>query len=122
MFSVLLYTIKFVTWDMVRDFLHWPLWWYTDGLQYTWHRMWRWVMGLHYRIGLGVWIKNWFRPMYAQYDWQGRLISFFFRTLTILFKSVQFLIGLIVYVFLFLLYLLLPIVAVVFLLLQFRAV
>lgn len=122
MFSVLGYTIKFATWDLLRDILRFPAWWYTDGLQLVWHRIFTWIMQLHHRLGLGIWIKNWFKPMYAQYDWQGRLISFFFRTLTILWKSIQFIIALIVYVVLFLVYVILPSLAVVMLLITAGAI
>jgi len=30
-------------------------------------------------VGLRVWLKNLFAPMFGQTDWQGRLISFFMR-------------------------------------------
>ncbi|MEN9558024.1 MAG: hypothetical protein RL141_393 [Candidatus Parcubacteria bacterium] len=37
---------------------------------------------LRYRArayALGIWIRNFFVPMYGQYDWAGRLVSVFMR-------------------------------------------
>ncbi len=56
--------------------------------------------------------------MYAQYDWQGRLISFFFRTVTILFKTVQFFVVFFVFGLMLLVYILAPVTAVIFLILS----
>lgn len=39
-------------------------------------------------LGVLIWIKNIFRPMYGQTDWQGRLISLFIRIVQIIFRSV----------------------------------
>lgn len=39
-------------------------------------------------LGILIWIKNIFRPMYGQTDWQGRLISLFVRIVQIIFRSV----------------------------------
>jgi hypothetical protein len=38
-------------------------------------------------LALLVWIRNIFRPMYAQYDFAGILISFFIRLVQIIFRS-----------------------------------
>ncbi len=38
-------------------------------------------------LALFVWVKNIFRPMYAQTDLAGRLISFFIRLAQIIFRS-----------------------------------
>ena len=39
-------------------------------------------------LALFVWIKNIFRPMYAQYDWAGILISFFVRLFQIIVRGI----------------------------------
>ncbi|PIX12175.1 hypothetical protein COZ73_00770, partial [Candidatus Falkowbacteria bacterium CG_4_8_14_3_um_filter_36_11] len=38
-------------------------------------------------LALLIWIKNIGRPMYGQYDWQGRIISFFMRLIQIIIRS-----------------------------------
>ena len=119
MTSVILHTFKLATWDVLIDIVRFPVWWYTEGLYMMWHKTFGAIMRWQYRLGLGIWIKNWLRPMYAQYDFQGRLLSFFFRTITIIWKSIVFLFGFIFIFITFLVYLLLPFVAVVFLFARF---
>ena len=119
MFTVITHTLKLLTWDLARDILYWPVWWYRGGLKMTWQILFKWIFAWHNRLGVGIWIKNWFKPMYAQYDWQGRIISFFFRTITIIWKSVIFLLGLVVFVLIFLLYIILPLAAAIFLIMSF---
>lgn len=119
MFTIITHTFKLLTWDLARDILYWPVWWYKEGLSMAWHFFLKQLFSWHKRLGVGIWIKNWFKPMYAQYDWQGRLISFFFRTVTIIWKSFLFLLGLLVFSAVFLLYIILPFMAVIFLVISF---
>lgn len=118
MLTVIAHTLKLVTWDLFRDTLRFPLWWYKDGLLLATTTIYRWAFDWHNRLGVGIWIKNWFKPMYAQYDWQGRLISLFFRSLMIIWKSILFLLGLLVFLFIYLLYLVAPLVAIIFFILS----
>ncbi len=113
--SIFIQTFKLFTWDLVQDVFRFPIWWYTDGLVMMWNKTFGAVMRWQYRLGIGIWLKNWFKPMYAQYDWQGRILSFFFRTLTIIWKSIIFLVGFVFIILIFLVYLLLPFVAILFL-------
>lgn len=119
MFAIIANTFKIITIDLLFDIVRWPVWWYSEGLKIAWDKIFTWTFGFQQRIGLSIWLKNWFRPMYGQYDWQGRIISFFFRTITIIFKVAQFLVGFSVFFILFLLYLVLPLIAIVFLVLTF---
>lgn len=65
--------------ETVGSVLQFPFWWYTDGL----FEAARWCMrGLRYRwdsAGLSLWLKNFFVPMYGQYDLSGRIVSVFMR-------------------------------------------
>ena len=70
-----------------KDFLYFPLWWYSVG-------WWRWLVKVGNFIkecgvflGVGVWITNWFVPMYGQNDFASRLISFFIRSVQIIIRS-----------------------------------
>lgn len=64
---------------IILDFLRFPIWWYTEGIR----SVGAWAAGSIRRretaVGLWVWAKNIFVPMYGQRDWQGRLVSFLFR-------------------------------------------
>lgn len=93
--SFIFYTLQILV-ELVWDVLYFPLWWYGRGLVNL-------IVGLiifladkQKALALYVWVKNIFRPMYAQYDWQGMLISFFMRLAQIIFRSVIMLFWLIV--------------------------
>ncbi len=60
-------------------------------------------------LGLDIWIKNLFKPMYGQRDIAGKIISFFMRLFQIIFRSFAFLGFSLFYVLLFLIYLALPV-------------
>jgi len=59
--------------------IRFPFWWYTEGLIEAV----RWcARGLRYRwesAGIMVWVRNFFVPMYGQYDFAGRLVSVVIR-------------------------------------------
>ncbi|MCE9586065.1 hypothetical protein K8R04_01960 [Candidatus Uhrbacteria bacterium] len=59
--------------------IRFPFWWYTEGLIEAA----RWcARGLRFRwesAGISVWVKNFFVPMYGQYDIAGRLVSVVMR-------------------------------------------
>ena len=73
-----------------KDILFFSLWWYTKGVGV----LFRGAMASAQRqavvFAVGVWVKNLFVPMYGQYDWQGRIISFFVRLMQIIARSIAF--------------------------------
>lgn len=79
---------KFFWLDLARDLIRWPFWWYSRGLVlfFEWSR--EFLVGYAATLGVGVWIKNLFVPMFGQRDWQSRIISFFMRLFQIAFRSV----------------------------------
>lgn len=96
-------------WEAFADFFYFPIWWYTRGAL----RSAQWCFGLlewgNLELALGVWLRNIFVPMYGQYDWQGRIISFVMRVVQIIFRGWLLLIWLMVCVLLFFVWLVLPI-------------
>lgn len=77
--GLFLQTLRTVIGGTVLDFLYTPVWWYTRGL-------WRQLRGAagslaarQEALAVDVWMNNLFVPMYGQYDFTGRLISFFMR-------------------------------------------
>lgn len=93
MTSNIFYTsLKYVIKDLIGDFLYWPIWWYTKGLLNTMLYSFRSIRNQQEALGVDIWIKNIFTPMYGQRDWEGRLISFIIRILQIIFRSILLLI------------------------------
>ncbi|OIP80438.1 MAG: hypothetical protein COT39_00825 [Parcubacteria group bacterium CG08_land_8_20_14_0_20_48_21] len=85
--SIVLQSLKFITLDLLGDIMLFPLWWYTKGLQRYANLMWENVHMVERHLGVFIWTKNILRPMFGQYDWQGRIISFFMRLVNIIFRG-----------------------------------
>lgn len=79
---------KFVLSETVGSVLRFPMWWYSDGLL----RLAKWVVRqLDYRwraYSFAIWIRNLFVPMYGQYDWSGRLVSFVMRVVVLIGRGI----------------------------------
>ncbi|MBI4779641.1 hypothetical protein HY797_04310 [Candidatus Falkowbacteria bacterium] len=84
--SFIFYSLQILT-ELIRDVLYFPVWWYSRGLVNSAKSLLNFLADKQKALGLLIWIKNIFRPMYAQYDWQGMLISFFMRLVQIIFRS-----------------------------------
>lgn len=104
---------KFVLVDFFGSVVWFPIWWYTTGFMGVITAARR---GLEYRVrslGFKIWMKNFFVPMYGQYDLAGRLISVWMRLvvlvgrfIVLVAEAVGFTIGIIAWV-------LIPILAVI---------
>ena len=74
--------------DFMSSLAWFPFWWSISVLI----KMIGWCIdGLHYRIkqySFKIWLKNFFVPMYGQYDWQGRAISVFMRLVVIIGRGI----------------------------------
>jgi hypothetical protein len=98
--------IKYITIDLVGDFIYFPIWWYTRGLKKTLLFTGLKIQEVQNSLGVSVWAKNIFRPMYGQYDLQGRFISFLMRFFQLILRSI-------VFAFAFVFILVLPIIWIV---------
>ncbi|MCR4312117.1 MAG: hypothetical protein NUV56_02420 [Candidatus Uhrbacteria bacterium] len=98
----------------VLDVIQFPLWWYSHGLVKALRTARHLVLGYERSLGVGIWVKNMFVPMFGQYDWQSRIISVFMRLMNIIGRGI----GLVLVAFVILLgvlaYVALPILAGVF--------
>jgi hypothetical protein len=74
--------------QILRDFLYFPLWWYSVGLWRTLLKVGTFLHEQQTILGLAVWIKNIFTPMYGQRDFTGKAISFFIRLIQIIFRGI----------------------------------
>ncbi|MBU0597005.1 hypothetical protein KJ641_02535 [Patescibacteria group bacterium] len=97
-----------ITVEFFLDLLYFPIWWYTAGAK-------RFILGLvrifqeaNMMMVPGLWLKNIFVPMFGQYDWQGRIMSFFVRLANVIFRSIGLFIWLIILVIFYFIWLLFP--------------
>ncbi len=91
----------------IFDFFYFPIWWYSQGLVRILNFFYNQFLYINSNLAPGLWLKNIFVPMYGQWDWQGRLTSFFVRLgnvivryFLLLFFLILFFIGLIIYLIL----------------------
>jgi len=103
-----------IFWEIGGDVLRFPQWWYGKGLIDAARTAVETVQGYARRLGLRVWTKNIFTPMFGQYDWQSRIISVFMRTVNIIGRGFAVAIVAAVAFCIFMLYLVLPFIAIVF--------
>jgi hypothetical protein len=69
-----------------------PLWWYTTGtsILYQWAKR-QLLIGLH-QTGILLFAHHMREPLYGDYTRSGRIFSFFFRIIILLYKLVWFLV------------------------------
>ncbi len=103
-------SIKYIIVDLIGDILYWPIWWFTKGLVKTARLALGSVTSQEKQLGLTIWVKNIFTPMFGQYDIEGRIISFFARLIQIIVRSIILFIWTIIVVLLFILWLILPVI------------
>ncbi|MBT3817577.1 MAG: hypothetical protein HOE80_04095 [Candidatus Magasanikbacteria bacterium] len=70
------------------DVVYFPFWWYTSGVVHVWKWTLRVVAEGNATFAPGVWLKNLFVPMFGQYDFQGRLVSFFMRVMNVIIRTI----------------------------------
>lgn len=73
--------------SLILEIVYFPVWWYSVGFFRIAKNIWRFFRGRNQALGFSIWLKNIFVPMYGQYDWAGRLISFFIRLIQIIFRG-----------------------------------
>ncbi|MFC1613130.1 hypothetical protein ACFL23_02245 [Patescibacteria group bacterium] len=110
--SILKNSAKYIFVDFIGDIFYFPLWWYSKGAKNVFLFCLKKSKEFGEYLALSVWIKNIFTPMYAQHDWQGRIISFLMRVVQIIFRTIIFIIWSAVIFILFILWLALPVLVV----------
>lgn len=81
-----LYSFKIIG-EIFKNILFFPIWWYSRGLFSTVEKEVSFLSGQQNSLALMVWVRNIFKPMYGQTDWQGRFISFFMRLFQIMIRG-----------------------------------
>lgn len=95
--------------EIGRDILFFPIWWYTRGLFNVVNSQINFIKNRQKALALLVWVKNIFKPMYGQNDWQGILISIFIRLIQIIFRSLMLFFWVLIAIFAVLVWIALPI-------------
>ena len=96
--------IKHLFIDFIGGFLYFPIWWYSRGLKMAAMFCFNQVRDMQDVLGVWIWVKNFFVPMYAQYDIVGRLISVFMRFWQILFRTIALVVWVVIMLAVFLIW------------------
>jgi len=94
--------------ELIISIIYFPLWWYTKGLMNVLFYLQKFITNKEKSLAFFVWLKNIFRPMYGQYDWQGRIISVLVRTIQVIIRGIILLVWVIFSIILFLVWIFLP--------------
>jgi hypothetical protein len=90
---------KMLVLDIFGSVAWFPVWWYTIGLRRVFLGS---ISAVKYRArtySLKIWIKNFFVPMYGQYDFFGRLVSVFMRFVVLIAKVFALIVEAVIYAF-----------------------
>jgi len=102
--------IQRIFFEAVLDFFYFPLWWYSGGLVQALKWCFNLFLSGNDSLLPFVWLKNLFVPMYGQYDWQGRIISFLMRFVQFVFRSLALSVWVMICFLFFCVWLLIPVV------------
>lgn len=101
-------TLKYIFIDLIGDMIRFPFWWFTKGLKKSAINFSKSIANTRESLGIGIWIKNLFKPMFGVRDWQGKIISFIVRVVQIIARSIFFLIFIILRLIIFIFWIILP--------------
>ncbi len=97
--------------ELVSFFLY-PIWWYSTGLSH----LTSWIVeGLRYRwrkYALGLWLRHLTLPMYGEYSFIGRVVSFFMRVVVVVGRGIAWGVEAIVYGLLLIIWIVWPALAI----------
>ncbi len=109
---MLILVLQRLFFEALTDALYFPVWWYSAGIKYSASRILALFNSGNRTLAPGLWLKNIFVPMFGQFDWQGRMISFFMRSVQVVARSIALLFWLMICIILFVMWLGLPIVVI----------
>jgi hypothetical protein len=94
----------------IKDFFHH---WYVDGSRWWGHRFWNILARADRTLAIKITLIHFFEPLYRDYTVIGRVLGIIFRTGRILIGAVVYLVLGMLFLIIYLLWLLLPIVLIV---------
>lgn len=103
------FSLKIVT-ELLGDVIFFPLWWYSRGFLTLLKSQLSFLENRQKGLALSVWVKNIFKPMFGQNDWQGFLISVIMRIFQIIIRSIAMLFWMMVSLFVVFFWISLPVI------------
>ena len=94
--------------QIIGEILYFPFWWYSVGLARLVRNLFAFGRGQEASLGLTVWIKNIFVPMYGQRDIASRISSFVMRLVQIILRGAALLFWILLLLLILVVWLLLP--------------
>jgi len=73
--------------SLVLEVIYFPIWWYGAGFVRLIKNVWHFFCARERGLGFLIWLKNILVPMYGQYDFMGRVISFIIRLFQIIVRG-----------------------------------
>ncbi len=110
--NILTQASKLLILDYIAEILYFPVWWYGPGLRNALEYFANGLVEANRFTGLILLLRNLFKPMFAQYDKQGRIISFFMRLVLLIYKGLIFFLMVVFYFIILMFWILLPVVVV----------
>jgi len=95
--------------EFILDFFYFPIWWYTGGAKKVILFCAEFFLEANSYLAPGLWLRNILTPMYGQYDWQGRIMSFFMRLANVVIRFIGLFIWLLLTLLLFFIWMITPI-------------
>jgi len=89
-----------------------PFWWYTIGLKERFFKLIKGIRNLAHNLALKIMFTYLFKPMFGEFSWSGRIISFFMRLILLFWRLFLFILGLAGQLLFFVIWIALPILAV----------
>ncbi|MBU1203437.1 hypothetical protein KKH39_05335 [Patescibacteria group bacterium] len=110
--NIIVQATKSLVIDLIGEILYFPIWWYTQGLKKMVLYVINSIQNTNRNLALTLMLKSMFKPMFGQYDREGRIISFFMRLILIIVRLIFFILLSILYLSIIIFWIFLPIVAV----------
>lgn len=110
--NIVYLAFKSIFFDTAKDIVRFPIWWYSIGLKRMWNVFMDSLKSGEKVLGISIWIKNIWRPMYGQYDWTGRIISFIVRVVQIIIRTILFVLWVVVSFLIVAIWVLLPLIVI----------
>lgn len=107
--------------DFVLHVIYFPVWWYTRGAKKVLVGCFHMIGQVNRQFAPGLWAKNLFVPMFGQRDFQGRITSVFVRFFNIIFRSIFVGLWSVIVIFLFCIWMAVPLIIVYMIVLSLRA-
>ncbi len=110
--NIFLKAIKVIFLEIIWEIIFFPIWWYNQGLKRVILYVWNSLKNSSRILALPIMFKNLFKPMFGQYDREGRLISFLMRIILTISRVLVFLVLLFLNIIILLIWILLPVVVI----------